>query len=200
MLAVDALQQAGIRITEQEMDALLLKVVSEMVPLPLLRNPRLELTEAEAAALERGGFSLEPIDSMEPDDPIMHTAAMYATLLATSLSVPEAARILGVETSRVRQQLIARTLYGIKDVGTWRLPRFQFNDDLTGLVPGIRRILPHLSRSLHPVAVYTWFTSSDPDLVSDENEEIALSPRDWLRSGRSPAPVAELAASLGVAP
>lgn len=200
MLAVEALQKVGVRITEQEMDALLLKAVSEMVPAPLVSNPRQELTEADAVALERGGFSLQPIVHSGPDDPIVQTAAIYATLLATSLSVTDVARMLGVESSRVRQQLVARMLYGIKDVSVWRLPRFQFNDDLTGLLPGVRRVLPHLSQALHPVAVYTWFTSPNPDLVTDKDEEIALSPRDWLRSGRSPKSVADLAASLGTAP
>ena len=200
MLTVDALTRAGVRITEHELDALLLRIVSEMAPTSLPRVPRQELTEADAAALERGGFALEPLENSGADDPVAQTAALYAALLATSLSVTEVARMLDVETSRVRQQLTARTLYGIKDVGAWRLPRFQFNDGLSGLLPGVRRVLPHLSRTLHPVAEYTWFTSPDPDLVIDEDEELALSPRDWLRGGRSPEPVAELAASLGIAP
>jgi hypothetical protein len=50
------------------------------------------------------------------------------------------------------------------------------------------------------VAVYTWFTSPDPDLTIDANEEITLSPRDWLRSGRNPQVVADLAGALGIAP
>ena len=199
MLAVDALRKAGVQITEQEFDTLLLRVVSEMAP-PSPFDARQDLTEADAAALERGGFVLEPLEGLGRDDPVAQTAAVYASLLATSLSVPEAARVLGVEASRIRQQLAARTLYGIKDVGTWRLPRFQFNDDLTSLLPGVRRVLPNVSRDLHPVAIYTWFESPDPDLVIDEDEQIAVSPRDWLRSGRSPELVAHLAASLGAAP
>lgn len=113
---------------------------------------------------------------------------------------PKAAQLLGVSTGRVRQELYAGTIYGLKEVSGWRLPRWQFADDLTGLLPGIRRVLPHLDRSLHPVAVYTWFTSAHTDLSIDENEEVMLSPRDWLRSGRSPAVVAELAGALGIAP
>jgi hypothetical protein len=61
-------------------------------------------------------------------------------------------------------------------------------------------VLPHLDRGIHPVAVYTWFTSPDPDLTIDANEEITLSPRDWLRSGRDPQMVADLAGALGIAP
>jgi hypothetical protein len=40
----------------------------------------MELTEADAAALERGGLALQPLDDLGPDDPIVKTAATYATL------------------------------------------------------------------------------------------------------------------------
>jgi hypothetical protein len=200
VLAIEALQRAGVRITEQELDELLVQVVSAMVPAPLPRNPRMELTEADAAALERGGLALQPLDDLGPDDPIVKTVATYASLLASSLTVSQVAHILGVSTGRVRQELYAGTIYGIKDTGAWRLPRWQFADDLTGLLPGIRRVLPRLDRSILPIAVYTWFTSPDPDLTIDENEEITLSPRDWLRSGRNPQVVADLAGALGIAP
>jgi hypothetical protein len=200
MLAIEALQRAGVRITEQELDELLVQVVSAMMPAPLPRNPHLELTEADAAALERGGLALEPLDDLGPDDPLVKTVATYASLLASSLTVSQVAHILGVSAGRVRQELYAGTIYGIKDTGAWRLPRWQFTDDLTGLLPGIRRVLPHLDRGIHPVAVYTWFTSPDPDLTIDENEEITFSPRDWLRSGRNPQVVADLAGALGIAP
>ena len=78
-----------------------------MVPAPLPTNPRMELTEADAAALERGGLALEPLDVPGPDDPIMKTVATYASLLASSLTVSQVAHILGVSTGRVRQELYA---------------------------------------------------------------------------------------------
>jgi hypothetical protein len=200
VLTIEALQRAGVRITEEELDQLLVQVVSAMVPAPLPTNPRMELTEADAAALERGGLALEPLDDLGPDDPIVKTVAIYASLLASSLPVSQVAHILGVSAGRVRQELYTGTIYGIKETGGWRLPRWQFTDDLTGLLPGIRRVLPHLDRGMHPVAVYTWFTSPDPDLTIDANEEITLSPRDWLRSGRNPQVVGDLADALGIAP
>ena len=157
MLTIEALQRAGVRITEKELDELLVQVVSAMLPTPLPRNPRMELTEADAAALERGGLALEPLNDLGPDDPIVKTAAIYASLLASSLTVSQVAQMLGVTRGRVRQELYAGTIYGLKETGGWRLPRWQFTDDLTGLLPGIRRVLPHLDRGMHPVAVYTWF-------------------------------------------
>ena len=53
-----------------------------------------------------------------------------------------------------------------------------------------------LDWTVHPVGVYNWFVNPDPDLQTDENQA-PLSPRDWLRSGRSPELVAELASALG---
>ena len=200
MLAVETLQRAGVHITERELDEMLVQIVSDMLRTPLPRNPRYELTEADAAALERGGLALEPLDEIGADDPIVRTAAIYASLRATSLTVSQTARLLGVSMGRVRQELYARTMYGIKDVSGWALPRWQFSDDLTGLLPGMRQVLPHLDRGLHPVAVYTWMTSPNPDLTVDEHEEVTLSPRDWLRSGRSPHVVATLVKAFGIAP
>ncbi len=198
MQAVETLQKAGVRITPQELDELMTRVLVDIVRISLPLNPRDEMTGAAAAALERGGLSLEPLSAMGPDDPIIKTAALYAGLIAASLTVTQASGILGVGTSRIRQELYNHTIYGIKDVGGWRLPNWQFNDEMTGLLPGVRRVLPHIDRHLHPVGVYRWFTSPHPDLFIDEDEEVVLSPRDWLRTGRSSETVAELADALGV--
>lgn len=124
MEAVDTLQRAGIRISADELDGMLARVLAEMIPRPPLPlNPRSQLSKADAEALERGGLSLEPLEDIGPDDPLMRTAALYASLLASSLTVTQAAKILGVSTGRVRQELYGNLLYGIKDVGGWRLPR-----------------------------------------------------------------------------
>ena len=200
MGAVDTLQRIGVRISADELDAMMARVLAEMIPRPLPLIPRSQLSKADAEALERGGLSLEPLEEIGSDDPLMRTAALYASLLASSLTVTQAARVLGVSTGRVRQELYGNLLYGIKDVGGWRLPRWQFDDDVATLLPGVRRVLPHLDRGIPPVAVYQWFTSPDVDLTIDDNAEMMLSPRDWLRSGRSPEAVAELARALEVAP
>ncbi len=119
------------------------------------------------------------------------TIARYAALLAGSRTVGEVAALLGVDESRVRQRLAARTLYGIKRGRDWLLPDFQF--ERAGEVPNIGVVLPRLSSELHPVAVATWFTLPNPDLVI-EGEPV--SPRDWLRSGGAARSVATLAAAL----
>jgi hypothetical protein len=52
-----------------------------------------------------------------------------------------------------------------------------------------------LPKDLHPIGVYHWFTTPNPDLAP-ENLGRALSPREWLLTGHSPIVVAELASDL----
>ena len=191
----EALHRVGIQLAPDEFEALVLEAVEQVGGTGPVADPLRELTDAEGSALAGGGFSL---DSMDPglDDPLARTTAEYAALLATSLSAPEVSRALGVDSSRVRQRLAERTLYGIKLRGGWRLPAFQFEGQ--DLLPGIDQVLPHLGPELHPVAVYRWFTTPDPDLVIGEGDNGVriVSPHDWLRTGRDPSVVAELAAEL----
>jgi hypothetical protein len=193
-LTAKALHQVGVSMSPEELEELLLSILREMrLPSPL-PDPYKEMTAEEIAALKRGGFSLEPIEREGLDDPIARTAAKYTSLVATALTVAQAAALLGVNPSRIRQQLLDHTIYGIKVAHSWRLPLFQFDDDR--LLPGVGEVFSRLDWSVHPVGVYNWFVNPDPDLQADE-DQVPLSPRDWLRSGRSPALVAKLASALG---
>jgi hypothetical protein len=158
-------------------------------------NPRADLTQAEAAALERAGFEIEP-DELGMADPLARTAAEYAALLKTSLSTAEMAARLGVDSSRIRQRLSAHppSLYGIRLESGWCLPDFQLDGD--EVLPGFGQVVAKLDRDLHPVAIYRWFTTENVDLVSGLKEAATLSPRDWLRLGFQPERAAELAAEL----
>src|SRR5690554_2019406 len=75
------------------------------------------------------GITFEPIEG--EDDPVAKSIAAYSDVLASSLTTTEAARIMGVNASRVRQLLTASParLYGIKADAraSWRIPRFQFD-------------------------------------------------------------------------
>ncbi len=189
-ISAAALERVGIRVSPDELEEMLLDVVTHMLPVSAGIDPRHELTPLEAAALARGGFDIAPVGH-DRADPIGRTAAAYAALLATSLTVAEAAQVLGVDASRVRQRLAARTLYGIKTRGGWRLPRFQFDAD--GALAGVELVLPHVDPDLHPLALAGWFDMPNVDLLLDDEP---VSPRDWLRSGGHTAVVAELAAAL----
>jgi excisionase family DNA binding protein len=115
-------------------------------------------------------------------------------MLATALTTREAAQLLGTGESRVRQRLKDGTLYGVKVGRENRLPAFQFEGGKE--VPGIGKVLRHVDRSLHPVALLNWFTLPNPDLHLDEEEERAASPRGWLLSGGDPQALVPLVVEL----
>lgn len=116
----------------------------------------------------------------------------YQALLKSSLTVEQSARRLGVTSGRVRQLLGARRLYGIKVGHDWRVPAFQFLE--SKMVPGIDAVVSRLPRDLGLLAVYNWFTTSNPDLCDEE--EAPFAPLAWLRLGHPPEDAAALAAAL----
>ncbi len=149
-----------------------------------------DLSAAEAAVLADGSVGLT-VSAETTARALGRTAIRWANLLMNSVGAAEAARMIGVQESRVRQRLANRTLYGFKHEDTWRVPRFQFYDNR--LVPGVAAVFPHLSDTITPVAVETWFTIPTMELVLEDQP---MSPRDWLVAGSDPAVVGRLAAFL----
>lgn len=185
----------GLRVTPRELDHLVTEAI-ESLQCDLFRSdPKRELSEEEVRTLELGGFDLEPVD-LGADDPLAQAAALYSGLLKTSFDTAEAARVLGVDPSRIRHRLTARppSLYGIRLESGWRLPRFQFDGDQ--LLPGLGDVVAGLDPELHPATVYSWFMTPNPDLVAEQLGETSLSPWDWLRHGFPAFVVAELAKHL----
>ncbi len=190
---LQVLKSHGVRASEEEVARALEVALAESsfrLPYP---DPRKELKAEQVELLERGGFELDRLE-FGLEDPIARTAFEYAVLRATALTTQKAAKRLGVNDSRVRQRLSERALYGIKAGDEWRLPAFQFARK--GLVPGIDRVFPGLSRSLSPVAVHRWFHTPTPDLEAREGQARVLSPLQWLLSGNDPDVVAKLARGL----
>lgn len=156
-------------------------------------DPGKEFSQEEITALKEGGLDLSPQEEGGPD-PLSGTAARYVALLASALTTREAAEVLEVGESRVRQRLGEGTLYGVKAGRENRLPAFQFEGGKE--VPGIAQVLERVDRSLHPVAVLNWFMLPNPDLFLDEEEARPVSPRYWLLSGGDPEVVVHLAEEL----
>ncbi len=183
----------GIEVAPESLDSMVREAVSRLQRTLYRREPRADLTQAEAEALEEGGFVLEPAKSAA-NDPLAQTVAEYAALLKSSLSTAEAAKRMGVDPSRIRQRLTSDppTLYGSRIGASWYIPEFQF--DGSDLIQGIGEVIAHLDSELHPVAVFRWFTTPNPDLEPRTGGK--LSPRDWLRLGLPVQPVAELASNL----
>ena len=145
--------------------------------------------------LASGGLDTSPLRAGE-GEPLTETALEYARLLQSSLSVEQAAKLLGVNPSRVRQRLTGhpRTLYGIKEGKAWRVPRFQFAGRKP--VPGVAAVIGALPPDLHPVAVRRWLTTPHPDLRVDPDEARSVAPLEWLRTGRAPEVVTDLARGI----
>lgn len=153
--------------------------------------PARELSESEAAALRRGGFTLDAAAPRDRDV-LAETAAEHAALLETALTVGEAAGLLGIDASRVRHLLAARRLFGVKLGHAWRLPRFQLDEGR--LVPGLGTVLEAIPAGVHPVDVARWFATPQPEL---ELGGTTLPPRSWLLSGGPPEILVPLVRDLG---
>lgn len=188
----------GLSVAAQALEPMVEQAIERLQRRLYRPDPGADLTAAEVAALKRGGFELEPVTGAaeDDDDPLARTVAEYAAILETGLTTADAAARLGVDPSRVRQMLTADPprLYGIRTQAGWSLPRFQFDGDR--LVPGAGEVLGRIDPELHPVAVYRWFTSPNPDLADERLSPRPLAPREWLLLGLAPEPVTELAADL----
>lgn len=190
MITADLLHRAGIEQSPEAFEEAVRRVIEAMPAAESRKASYEELTPADVEALERGGFNLAHID-YGVSDPYLRGVAMYATLVASSLSVAEAALLLHVDESRVRQRLAKRTLYGVKLDNTWHLPTFQFHEGR--LIHGFDRVVAALDPALSPVAVYQWFISPDVDFAIDGEP---VSPREWLLRGEDLEPLAAFAADL----
>jgi hypothetical protein len=186
------LRRVGITDTPEMFEQVVSEAMTTVLGERYRADPATSLTIAEQDALRRGGLDLTP-GEWGREDPLLRTAAEYAVLIASAYTVNEVAAFLRVEPSRIRQRLAAHTLYGVKDHGNWRLPRFQFADGQ--LIPNVGAVFVRLRDGLHPVGVWRWFTTANPDLVVGE-DETPVSPLEWLRAGFDAAVVADLAAEF----
>ncbi len=179
------LEAHGVGIEPAELDAELAAAMERRAK--MLRGPSsVELGPEEAEVWRSVGFVVDGGCS----GAYARTLADYAALIKASLSVEAAAAELGVNTSRVRQRLAERSLYGFQAGGRWRLPGFQF--DQGRLIPDLRRVLAALDPELHPLEVEHFFVTPDSELEA-AGIDGPLAPRDWLRLGLPSEPVIRLA-------
>ena len=191
-LTTSPFRRAGLTVDPDAFERLVMEAVERVLPDRPAGDGRDDLTEPEVQFLERAGVDLGDLAPRDlgAGSPIVRAAAEYAALLASSLTTAEAAERLGVDESRVRQLLSQRVLYGIKGRKAWRIPAFQFDDTGRRLLPGLHLIVPHLADA-HPVEVASWFTAPQVDLEGPD--DIPLSPRQWLLTGRDPRALVALA-------
>ena len=169
-------------------------VDSLLVGLPVGRveDPEGGFTPAELSVLREGGLTF---DASEYGNQVSRTASKYAAISASALTVREAALLLAVSEGRVRQKISEGRLYAIRGRnGERRLPRFQFSQG--GTIEGMQEAMREVPEGVHPVSLQNFFLSPNPDLYLDAEEEMPVSPRDWLLSGGDPRAVAPLAREL----
>jgi excisionase family DNA binding protein len=150
------------------------------------------LTAEELKVARAGGLDSRPAPDDRPD-PLLSGVLDYAALVSTGFTTLQAAKRLRVSDARIRQRLHERTLLAVRSGRAWRLPIFQFAD--RGELPVWTEVCPALPEAVSPVAVERWLSFPHPDLVTGE-EEIPLSPRQWLLEGRPAQDVARLAREL----
>lgn len=176
-------------VTEEEFAAALEEFADRAGPLRDLR-PVEYLGEAQQSTLRKLGASLQPLRADELG-PIAGLAATHAEVVSQSTTVSALAERLGVDPSRVRQRIYARSLYAFKHRGGWLIPNFQLEPHR--VIHGVEGVVWKLSPTLHPVAVSRWFTTPNVDLVVADK---AVSPIAWLSIGGKPEVVAALAGSI----
>lgn len=152
------------------------------------------LSDPELAALQRVGLSTRPFAGGAAGDPLSNTIIDYMALVETSYTAAQAATMLGVDVSRIRQRLRPpRSLFGMEHEGVWRLPRFQF--ERKKVLPGLAEVLAVLPSEINPLDVAAWFVEPNADLES-EGEPTPPSPRQWLLRGNAPSAVVRAARHL----
>lgn len=190
------LRERGIFRSVEELHSEAQQMVDSMLAtLPVGRvreRPERGFTEGELAVLREGELTF---DASRYGEQVSRTASKHAAIVASSLTVREAAALLGVSEGRVRQKISERRLYAIRvRGGERRLPRFQFSE--RGAIAGMEEVMREVPKGVHPVALQNFFLSPNPDLYLDAEEEEPVSPRDWLLSGGDPEAVIPLAREL----
>jgi len=145
-----------------------------------------KLIAHQAAALALVGADGTP--RLAVDRPSVRTALAYQRLLGTALSTAEAAQLLDVDESRIRQRIAENTLLAARVKNAHRLPAFQFADD--GELPGWSRVAARVPRGRPLTAVDRFLHTPQADLMMNGE---SVTPIDWLSGGGDPATVAALA-------
>lgn len=110
-----------------------------------------------------------------------------AEALSGSVSIREAAAILGVDRSRVSRRITGDALWAFDLHGNRRIPRWQFLGD--GLLPGLDVVVPAIPRGVTPAVVDTFMHAPQPDFGD-------RTPIEHLAAGGDPALIAGFVADL----
>ncbi|MFD1150769.1 DNA-binding protein [Saccharothrix hoggarensis] len=183
------LAKAGLQVTPDEFLSLVADAAKRLAPPH--PDPASYFPPDQRDALIEVGLDLSP-HRVDDDQGRARTVVAHAVLRDSALTVAEAARRLGVDTSRIRHRLGVGRLVGWKDRGSWRLPAWQFAGG--GVLPGLEAVLAAVPTDQPALVVAGFMTTEQEDLVVDGGP---TTPREWLLAGGEPRRVAALAAQLG---
>lgn len=181
------LAKAGLRVDVTQFLTLVEDAARKLSPTN--PDPARFFSATERAALTDVGLDLEPYSDSEEFR--AKTVATHAVFAETALTVTAAAKLLGVDTSRVRHRLLESRLTGWK-TPAWRLPAWQFT--ASGVLPGLEVVLRAVPEDQPALVVAAFMGTPQDDLQINGGP---TTPRNWLMAGGSPEPVASLAATLG---
>lgn len=165
-------------------------------PVVLPGIPQTEALPAEEASLlDAAGLDISEAVASGESDPAAEAVEEYMEILASSMTVQDAADMLRVDPSRIRQLIRERSMAAISEKGRYLIPQFQFAGNR--LIPSFEAVYGAASPDVPLILFYRWFTQPTPDLPDGEDEQDRdLSPREWLIAGFDPAPVQRMAALL----
>ena len=169
-----------------DLDPSLVAMVAEILSVAQER-PGERLSAGELGALER-----YPSGSREEvTRSLARAASIRQGILDAALTGAEAAKRLGVGTSRIRQRIGDHTLYAVKSGRAWRLPEWQFTRH--GEVSGIAAVIQALPDEIGLLEVDSFLNSPNVDFIVGD---VAVTPLTWLAAGHDPEPVMQIAADL----
>ncbi|OBH19939.1 helix-turn-helix domain-containing protein [Mycolicibacter sinensis] len=110
-----------------------------------------------------------------------------AEALSGSVTIKEAAAILGVNRSQVSRLITRGTLWAFDLRSRRRIPRWQFLD--AGLLPGLATIVPAIQAGTTPAVMDAFMRTAQPDFED-------RTPIDYLAAGGDSALIAGFLADL----
>jgi hypothetical protein len=152
----------------------------------------LSSTEVDFLRTQAGPHAAAVIDAWSADDERQARARIavrqLTSALSGSVSIKEAAAILGVDRSRVSRRITGKTLWAFDLQGSRRIPRWQLLGE--ELLPGLEVIVPAIPRDTTPAVLDAFMHTPQPDF--DDR-----TPIEHLAAGGDPTLVAGFIADLG---
>lgn len=134
------------------------------------------LTPAEKEVLKEGGADLT--DRENDWDPFLAYQEGLATMLIESLSDDEFCTRLHLSLNELERLIRERKVYSLDRYGPRLFPLFQIEGD--ALLPGFERVRPVIPTTCLPYVLDGWWRRPNSELEPELDDEVFLSPRDWL--------------------